>query len=131
MNRKQKKEWLKEAWRLAAEIEYCEQLMEDPLVYSSPGFGERVQASKGNSQERKTAKLLADVDKAVKDRDKAKAELEKRKAAVNALKDITQRKVLWLRYICHYTWNDVSMAVRYSRSNCYNIERTAIDNLTV
>ena len=131
MNRRKKKEWLQEAWNLAATVDYCDMIISDPSVYSSPAFGERVMASPTNSREAKVAARLAQLDKAVKERDRAMAELEKRKAAVNRLKDGNQKKVLWLRYICHYSWEDVCLSVNYSRSRANVIHNAAIDALTV
>lgn len=131
MNRYQKKAWLEEAWNCQRTIEYCETILNDPSIYSSPGFGERVQTSKGNGAEQKVARQMAEADRAVKDRDRAVSELEKRKAAINRLKDGNQKKLLWLRYISHYSWEDVCLSMSYSRTNCHYIHMAALDKLQI
>ena len=131
MNRHQKKAWLKEAWNLSRTIEYCDMILNEPSVYSSPGFGERVQTSKGNSEEMKIARKMAETDRAVKDRDRAVSQLEKRKNTINKLKDGNQKKLLWLRYINHYSWEDVCLSMSYSRTNCHYIHMAALDKLQI
>ena len=131
MNKLRKKIWLKEAWNLTATIEYCDMIINDPSVYSSPGFGERVRTSPANGEERKIARKLAEVDKAIKDRDRAETELQKRKDAINRLKDGNQKKVLWLRYISHYSWDDVCLSMNYSRARANVIHDKAVDSIII
>ncbi|MBR2502711.1 MAG: DUF1492 domain-containing protein [Oscillospiraceae bacterium] len=131
MNRQQKKAWLKEAWNLTATIEYCQMVLNSPSVYSSPGFGERVQAGKSNSEEAKVAKLMAEADRRAKDMDNAILQLEKRKKAINALKDGNQKKVLWLRYIEHYSWEDVCLSMSYSRTRVNEIHDAGVNRITI
>ena len=131
MNRHQKKAWLKEAWNLSRTIEYCDMILNEPSVYSSPGFGERVQTSKGNGEEAKIARYMAQVDRVVKDRDRAVSQLEKRKDAINRLKDGNQKKVLWLRYISHYSWDDVCLSMNYSRARANVIHDKAVDAIVI
>ena len=122
----QKKAWLKECWNLQRTIEFCDEILREPSVYASPGFGERVAASKGNGEEKKIHRKMAEIEKAQKDRDYAIAELEKRKVAINKLKDGNQKKVLWLRYIGHYGWEDICLAVSYSRKQCNRFHDMAL-----
>ena len=129
MNKQQKKEWLKEAWNLAATIEYCNMIIACPSVYSSPAFGERVQSGKVNPAEIKMAAHIAQTEKAVQERDVAIARLEKRKNAINRLKDGDQKKVLWLRYISHYSWQDICLSMNYCRSSCNYIHNAAVNSL--
>ena len=123
---RQKKAWLKECWNLQRTIDYCDEILREPSVYNSPGFGERVATSKGNGEEQKVHRKMAEVDRAVKDREKAMVELEKRKAAINKLKDGNQKKILWLRYIGHYSWEAVCLATNYSRKQCNRIHDGAL-----
>lgn len=126
-----KKKWLKRAWDLQREIEFCEQIIEDPSIYSSPDFGEKVTQSKGNQEEDKINHKLSEINRAKKERVIAIVELEKRKTAINNIQDIKCRKVLYLRYIEHYSWESICLAMNYSRSRCNAFHNKGIELLKI
>ena len=110
MNRQQKKAWLQQAWALGRTVEYCR------LV------------RKGH-----TAGDIQGVDclLAQEEMKKAAAMLGKRKAAITGLKDGGQKKVLWLRYICHYSWRDIEKALGYSRRSLFYIHNKGVEGIKV
>ena len=42
------KQWLRACGKLKMTIAYCDEIINDPSVYSSPGFEERVSSAGGN-----------------------------------------------------------------------------------
>ena len=116
------KEWLQDCKKLKTTIAYCNEIINDPSVYQSPGFEERVSATGGNSTERKTNAVIARIGKAVQDRQKAMDELAKRHAAIQMLPDADEKIVLTLRYLKGYKWEQIEKWLHdHSRTDDVNV----------
>ena len=88
---KNTKDWLKESWYLARTVEFYTAVID--------------------AGEETGADFIAH-------RDIAKARLEKRKAAINALENPLHKRILWMRYIQHHSWEHICRQTNYSRSRC-------------
>ncbi len=111
---KHKKQWLEQAWKLKAEIEHWDWVM------AGGAFGADC------CDEPDHTDRLAQIKEC---RAQAFAQLEKRKQAINRLKNPDQKKILWLRYIEHYKWEDIFYSMNYGKTRCHEIHNRAVAQL--
>lgn len=116
------KQWLRACGKLKMTIAYCDEIINDPSVYSSPGFEERVSSAGGNSTERKTNAAIVRIDKAIVDRKRAMDELAKRETAIHRLPDADEKTILLLRYMKGYKWDAIEKWLHdHSKSDDVNV----------
>lgn len=129
MNRQGKILWLQETCNLVEIVRFCDEIINEPDVYSSPSFSERVQAGGVNTAEMKISAKLAEVEKAKKERDAAVRQVDRRKDAISRLTDGLERQVLYKRYVKNMTAQAVRDEMYISRATFYRIHDSAVDNL--
>jgi len=132
----QAKQWLKKCWELQSRIAYLSEIINDPSIYQSPGFSERINTGSMNSEELKINALILNIEQAVKDRDKRLMELSKRQIAINQLSDADEKTILLLRYLKRYKWKDVEKWMMdhdriYDIRTIYRLHDKALKNIKI
>lgn len=111
------KQWLNRGYRINEEIDELMREQKQALLQATStalGGGEKVQSSNGNTVERRFVNYAAyseTIDKRIDELYSVKNEIL---AAINEVEDNTLRRLLILRYIKFYTWEEIAEKMNYS-----------------
>ena len=113
------KQWLNRGYRINEEInelikEQKQALLQATSTALCGGEGEKVQSSNGNTTEMRFVNYAAyseTIDKRIDELYSIKNEIL---AAINEVEDNTLRRLLILRYIKFYTWEEIAEKMNYS-----------------
>lgn len=111
------KQWLNRGYRINEEIDELMREQKQALLQATStalGGGEKVQSSNGNTAERRFVNYAAyseTIDKRIDELYSIKNEIL---AAINEVEDNTLRRLLILRYIKFYTWEEIAEKMNYS-----------------
>ena len=111
------KQWLNRGYRINEEIDELMREQKQALLQATStalGGGEKVQSSNENTVERRFVNYAAyseTIDKRIDELYSIKNEIL---AAINEVEDNTLRRLLILRYIKFYTWEEIAEKMNYS-----------------
>lgn len=111
------KRWLNRGYRINEEIDELMREQKQALLQATStalGGGEKVQSSNENTVERRFVNYAAyseTIDKRIDELYSIKNEIL---AAINEVEDNTLRRLLILRYIKFYTWEEIAEKMNYS-----------------
>lgn len=126
------KQWLNRGYRINEEInELIKEQKQALLQATSTALcgGEKVQSSNGNTAERRFVNYAAyseTIDKRIDELYSIKNEIL---AAINEVEDNTLRRLLILRYIKFYTWEEIAEKMNYSMRRVYDFHGRALKHI--
>lgn len=126
------KQWLNRGYRINEEInELIKEQKQALLQATSTALcgGEKVQSSNENTVERRFVNYAAyseTIDKRIDELYSIKNEIL---AAINEVEDNTLRRLLILRYIKFYTWEEIAEKMNYSMRRVYDFNGRALKHI--
>lgn len=88
---------------------------------SSPKLGDKIQANHLGSLDEIVEKLLSQVDRVNREWDRLIAMRDKAKEMIGSIKRVDVRCVMYRRYICNQSWEQIAVDMHYSLRRVYQV----------